>query len=363
MSKSTKEGKMNFFYLEDEKIKKKKGKKRAEHKKSAPKKEKEKDKEETVEKNFNFDNEIIIGVTKLPEEKKQKKSEKQEKKKPNKKEKVSKEKKQKQQKKKIPEKKASKQDIQRQQKQKEKIKKILKVTKWCTLLCLLIGATIYILLSPIFNIKEIVVRGNEQITTEQIISLSKIEVGINAFKIRKSSTKKAIKENAYIDNVKIRRILPDTLQIEIEERKPSFQLELGNSYVYMNNQGYLIDMTEQKLELPIITGIKTNAEDIKVGNRLNTEDLEKMTSVLQIIDVATSNEIANQITRIDIADKQEYKLFFEKEGKIAHIGDASNLSTRMIYLKAILEKEKEKAGEIFVNMDLNTEYPVFREKV
>jgi len=35
----------------------------------------------------------------------------------------------------------------------------------------------------------------------------------------------------------------------------------------------------------------------------------------------------------------------------------------MLFVKTILEKEIGNDGEIFVDMDLNTEYPFFREKV
>ena len=41
----------------------------------------------------------------------------------------------------------------------------------------------------------------------------------------------------------------------------------------------------------------------------------------------------------------------------------SNLSKRMLNVKAIIEKEKGIEGEVFVDMDLNNSYPTFRQKV
>ncbi len=53
-----------------------------------------------------------------------------------------------------------------------------------------------------------------------------------------------------------------------------------------------------------------------------------------------------------------------QEKKIIHLGDATNLTNKMLYVLSILEDTKGKEGEIFVNGDLNNKFlPYFREKV
>ena len=73
--------------------------------------------------------------------------------------------------------------------------------------------------------------------------------------------------------------------------------------------------------------------------------------------------ITNLITTIDISDSDNYTLYLESEKKTAYLGDCSKLETRMLYLVGILEKEKNVEGEIFVNMNLNTDNAFFRESV
>ena len=53
----------------------------------------------------------------------------------------------------------------------------------------------------------------------------------------------------------------------------------------------------------------------------------------------------------------------EKEKKAIHLGDVSNLSTKMAYVKKILNDDKGVEGEILVNTDLTNKGAVFREKV
>lgn len=81
------------------------------------------------------------------------------------------------------------------------------------------------------------------------------------------------------------------------------------------------------------------------------------------MELCKTEEIETLITRIDIKDKENIRLILETKEKTAYIGDSSNLNTKILTMKAILEKEEGKAGEIFVNMDLNKENPIFRERV
>ena len=140
-------------------------------------------------------------------------------------------------------------------------------------------------------------------------------------------------------------------------------ISFANAYAYINNQGYFLEISKNKLELPILTGFLTKEEDIQEGNRLCLEDLQRLDEVLQIMKSATSNEIANLVTKINISNKQNYILELEDEKKTVQMGDTSNLSTKMLYIKSILEQNKKIEGEILVNTDLNNKGAIFRKKV
>ena len=74
--------------------------------------------------------------------------------------------------------------------------------------------------------------------------------------------------------------------------------------------------------------------------------------------------IDTKITSIDVSDKNEYNLILEGEKKKVHLGQNSDLSNKMLYINAIIEKEKEKEGDIFVNGDFNNKFqPYFRESL
>lgn len=217
--------------------------------------------------------------------------------------------------------------------------------------------------SRLFNITNILVKGNQKLSESKVISASKLEMNTNIFRFNKYKIISNIKENAYIEEAKIKRKLPNKIEIDIKERIVTYMLQFADSYVYINNQGYMLEISNEKLEVPIIVGFTTDLSNIKAGNRLNRDDLEKMNIVIKIYEIAKTNNLADLITKIDISNDKNYTIILESEGKTVYLGDGSDLNAKMIHLIVLLEKTKGKTGEIFLNVDLNSQRTFFRESV
>lgn len=252
----------------------------------------------------------------------------------------------------------------KERKRKKKIKRIKFFLKLILFVGLVSGTIIFALTSPIFNIKDIKVINNNQVQADTIISLSELKKEDNIFKFYGKNVVNKIKENAYIENVKIHRKLPNTIEIKVEERTPTFSVDYMGKYAYINTQGYILEIAETNNGMTIIQGATTKEEDIQPGNRLCNEDLSRLEETIKILDSANENKLEGKVTSIDISNKNEYSIYIESEKKKIHLGDSSNISNKMLYVLAIIEKEKGKEGDIFVNGDLNNKFqPYFREKV
>lgn len=343
----------------------------------------EKKKSNKKDNKYNADNEIIIGVTTKPKEKvRVEKKTTRTNAKPNQNKVKSKTQKSKKQqttlsKKNVPNKsvkinnkngvtnntKVNKKEVTKEKEIKKSNRKKIIISIFILILIAL-GGTIYYLTTPAFNIAHIGVYGNNKNSVDTYISLSKIEIGsTNIFAINNGIIKKNIKENAYVENVEMKRKLPNTVELYITERKVDYQIEYSDKYMYINEQGYLLEISEEKKDVPSIKGLSLVKEDMQVGQRANNDDLQKLDIVLKIINYCKYNSIENKITAIDVSNTSNYTLIFEREGKKAYLGDASNLSERILWLKTILQKEKGNKGEIFINGDLNKDKVYFREEV
>lgn len=230
------------------------------------------------------------------------------------------------------------------------------------ILVLILIVLLYISASyiPLFNVKNVEVVGNNKISSDKIIELSGINDSINLFKLDKNQIIESITQNAYIESVEISRKFPNKVELNVVEREAKYMLQFADSYVYINNQGYMLEISNEKLNIPIIVGFTTDLSNIKAGNRINIDDLKKMNMVIKIYETAKTSGIGDFITKIDISNPKNYVLGLEGEGKMVYLGDCSDLNTRIIYLKAILDANKGKSGTIYLNVDLNTEKVYFR---
>lgn len=301
------------------------------------------------DKTINLNEEIIIGLTPKKQNnvksKKRTSSNKREIKKTNKVKNNSK-------------KKVTKNKIQKKEKMPNKKSK---VAKWIILIILIILCVILFLLSSVFNIKKIVIQNNNKTTTEEIIELSEIKTEENMFKISNKKIRKNLKSNPYIEDVKIKKKLNGTIELNVTERVATFIIKYLDTYAYINNQGYILELSQEPLELPILIGISTLEENIKPGNRLDNKDLEKLDTVIKIIANAKSLKLDSLITSIDITNSNDYIIKMDQELKTVHFGDKSNINDKMTWVLEIIEQKKDVEGEIFVkNPDKNV---YFREKV
>ena len=341
----------SFYTNKDEKVKKRNTRKTKNIKeKKTAKTGKGRTKKNNNEDNdiINLDNEIVIGMTLKEEPKKDSKTTK------------SKKKKSKNQKTATKNKSVKKEQTAKNSKKQKKKNIKLKIIKWIFLLAILTTAIILFMLSSVFNITSITVTNNNKISEQEIISLSGLTKNENMFKISNQKVKEAVKQNPYIENVKITKTISGTVNLEITERVATYMLKFANGYVYINNQGYMLEISQEPLELPIISGFKTPTEDIKEGNRLVVEDLKELENVIKIVETAKTTSVGAIIAEIDISNLTNYKIIIPSENKTVEFGELTNINIKILKIEYIIEQEKGREGEIYFQ---GTKKAVFREKV
>ena len=225
---------------------------------------------------------------------------------------------------------------------------------------IVIGVILLVLNSPIFKIKTIKVINNSELSTEKIIEISGLTEGMNLFRINKLHRIRTLESNPYILDAKISRKLPSELIITVKERVPTYLLQFADSYVYINNQGYILEISSKPRDIPTIVGFTTDLSNIVEGGRIDVEDLKLLNTVIKIYETCKDNDLGQYITKIDVSNTKDYMITMDELGKVVYIGDGSELNTRIIYLKAILDANENIPGTIFLDIDLNTQKVYFR---
>ena len=299
---------------------------------------------------FSFNSEMVLGVNSSNVQEKEKKSKK--KKTKNKKQKKAEERQENQ-----PQAKVAKK---RRKSKKKKINK--KILGFCSIIILVAIIVVLALTAPIFNITKIEINGNEKVSKDTIIALSGIKMGENIFRFNNNMIQN-VKQNTYIEKVEIQRKMPGTVVISVKERKIKYQINLINSYVYLDKNGYLLENSAERKNVPVIVGFSIKEDEMLNEKRLKDNDLEKLANAAKIIEAAKAINIDNLITEVNVEDKNNTILYLESKSKKINVGDTTNLTNKMLYVQKILENEEGKSGSVFVNGDISAGFkPYFREE-
>lgn len=246
----------------------------------------------------------------------------------------------------------------------QKNRNIKKLITWTILISIIIGITVFLCTSEMFKICNIEITGNSQVSQETLLLLSEIQLGQNIFLTNTSKAEDKITQNPYIKEVNIKRQLPDKIYIEIVEKQKTYIIELDGMYAYIDKNGYILETSINKFNnLITLQSYSTLKENIIAGNMLCEEDLEKLEDLQKILQSAEKNDLSDKINNINIKDSYNYILTMAAYKKMVYIGDTSNLATKILRTKDIIDKTMELEGKIFVNGSFNDGFdPYFREE-
>lgn len=190
--------------------------------------------------------------------------------------------------------------------------------------------------SSFFEIKFLVVEGNKNVSREEIIRLSSIYYGENIFRINKKNSMKNIFQNPFVKMIKIKRVIPNKVVIDIIEREVIAYVPYVGSYLNIDEEGMILEINPaiKKPELPIVRGMKF--ETFKVGEFLNIEDKEQFSVATLLISEIKNAGIISAVSEIDLTDLSNIKLKI-KEGINANLGSIDNISYKINFTRAIIE--------------------------
>ena len=239
---------------------------------------------------------------------------------------------------------------------------IAKIIIAITLIGFLVAGVIVCLTSPKFNITQIIVKGQTKISEVDIIKLSEIQTGTNIFKFINKKAKDKIKMNPYIKDVSIKKKYPSLVEIEVLERVEKYVIKTTEEdYCYISEDGYMLANSQNELKLLEIKGMQ---QEIALDNQITSENLKLLYNISVIESVADEYGIEKLITSIDITDNNNYHIYIKEKGKDVCFGNEENISTKIMYIASIMEKNEEVEGTIYVNGNFNDGYrPYFRKKI
>lgn len=183
---------------------------------------------------------------------------------------------------------------------------------------LVISSLIYLIVfAPFFQVEEVEVTGNQDIESKEIKKVVNENISRklpftssrSVFLMRVGRMQAELNEAfSVLDNVKIKRVLPNSLKVTIKERKP-----IG---VFVAKKNYLIDKKGVIFEATSSTEgfiIKKKVEKVKLGGRvIEQETMNKILTIKsRLEDIKFKSAVLKKESRLDMITQTGWKAYFD----------------------------------------------------
>lgn len=189
----------------------------------------------------------------------------------------------------------------------------------------------------IFTLKVIKVEGSKNIPQDDIIAVSGLKTGSSIFFTDTEKAMDALSYDIRIKPLSVSVEYPNCVVITIKEREPAACIIRDETVLVIDEDGYLLDITEKPDEpaLPVVTGI--SLEQYSTGAKLGASDAFQL-NVLSKVLIETKNA-GLELSGVDISIPADVVIAI-KDGFLIETGDDLDLEFKLEIAKASIEKLK-----------------------
>lgn len=191
---------------------------------------------------------------------------------------------------------------------------------------------------PYFRLKEIQVRGTSRLSEDQILEWANIPLQRCIFQINLKKIAQKVASKSPIKTAEIRRFLPSTVLILVEERVPFAYLLKENDLFEVDKEGIIIGEARGLLELPLIRAADSSSleKEIKIGVKI----------------LWAAKKLGLSFLEINIEDKDAILGFLETGVKV-YLGEGAH-ADYLSYLPSVLKASKREGEDVnYIDLRFN----------
>lgn len=152
--------------------------------------------------------------------------------------------------------------------------------------------------TPLFTLQRVQLNGAVTLTPEMVQQIGRIHIGEPLFQIETLTVANNLMQDLRIESAVVRRHLPDTLEIDIEERRSIATVACDYGYLDLDRTGKVLTAYQslKGMKLPLITGIALR--DLYIGDDNADETIASVLDLLQRLD----GDALNQISEVNVSN-------------------------------------------------------------
>lgn len=179
--------------------------------------------------------------------------------------------------------------------------------------------------SDFFTTRHIDIAGNVRLTRDMVLQYGGLNEGDNSLGISIADVERNLRDTPWVEEVSVKRLLPDRFMIKLKERMPSFWIHKDGALYYANERGEAIAPVESKnfLSLPTLRILPGGEDAVPYLGRL-LEDIQKGALPMESGSIAQITASPSRGVEIYLEDR-EMRLSIatdDWEGNLARLGIA-----------------------------------------
>ncbi|HWP50367.1 MAG TPA: FtsQ-type POTRA domain-containing protein [Clostridia bacterium] len=202
-------------------------------------------------------------------------------------------------------------------------------------LVLMLSVGVALSLTVFFKIENIQVVGDTRYAKDELIDVAGIRLGDNLFRVsKKSAAEKLIAGYPYIAQIRLQRVLPNSLLLHVTEAQPKAAVETGQAYMLLDERARVLET-----DLPTcpegyfrVIGFSSG---LSPGDYLPEQDGDRLGVLLKIQDSIAANGLS-KIKLIDLSDTADIWLLYD--GRVAvELGSRSDIDYKIRAAKSVID--------------------------
>lgn len=208
--------------------------------------------------------------------------------------------------------------------------------------------------SPFFTVQSIQVSGSSY-TVEKIAELAGIRMGTSLLKLDVEMAMRLLEQEPIILRAIVRRHLPDTVFVEVEEYTPIAMVAAGTGFWGVAADGTLLGRIDLGgISLPVITGV--NSESLTVGSK-NVSELVMAAHIIS----GLPQVARDRISEVNVRDRDGLRMISRNLVDF-YLGDLSHLAEKLDAVVAFLANLESMQLPAYTVVDVsNPKRPVVRK--
>lgn len=210
-----------------------------------------------------------------------------------------------------------------------------------------------------FDIAKYEIEGNRYYSDDEILVMGGCSTGGNIFwEADLADIQERLSKDAYMQEVTVKRSLPDTVRISIEERKQTAAIVYGEKYVVIDGEGTVLRKTSVEPKITVIKGLTISK--LNVGEPVETEETVLLRQTLEMLSSMEKGDM--YFKKVEIS-KVQIRAFVDDslicQGTPEHLMEAMEEKRLQMVIQELFDKDIER-GTIKVSGD---DYISFTPKI